>query len=75
MSGAVQEARGHIQRSAFNRITVASFIRDRAHQWDEASGIFHALLTVAKQIESGEVEEAFNHGELDDLLPVGRRSP
>lgn len=74
MSGAVQTARVMIPRSAFNRVTVAAFIRDRAHQFDESSGIFHALLDVAREIENGAIEEAFNHGELDDLLPSGRRS-
>jgi hypothetical protein len=46
----------------------AAYVRDRAAQYDESSGIFCALSELAFKIESGEPMVAYRHGELDDLL-------
>lgn len=51
------------------RAVVVAFVRDRAEQYDQGSGICTALLKVAAAIGRGEHEEAHVHGELDDLLP------
>jgi hypothetical protein len=46
----------------------AAFILDRAAQYTEESGVRMALEEVANSILLLEHIEAFEHGELDDLL-------
>lgn len=46
----------------------AAYVRDRAGQYDESSGIHHALLEVADAIAAGEHRDAYRHGELDDMM-------
>lgn len=54
-------------------ITVA-FIRDYRDQYLRSNGSYAALHSLAELFEAGEHLEAFNHGELDDLVPVVLRT-
>lgn len=47
---------------------VVAYIRDRAGQYDQGSGIGAALNEIAAKIHDYEHLEAFRHGELDDLI-------
>lgn len=47
---------------------IAAYVRDRAHQYVPSSGIHAALHDLAAQIRNGEAWDAYDHGELDDLL-------
>lgn len=60
-------------RGLFTRDTVAAWLRDRAHQWDEESGVPDIVRQLARGVEKGEVEEADAHGELDDLVESARK--
>jgi hypothetical protein len=49
------------------RIAIA-YIRDRAEQYDNGSGIYAAFEELLGQFRANEHLEAFRHGELDDLI-------
>jgi|SRR6185312_15798460 len=46
----------------------AAYVVDRAGQYSESSGIYHAMIEVAHAIRRNEADESFRHGELDDIL-------
>lgn len=64
-----EEFRRHASR------VIAAYVRDRAHQYTPSSGVHAALCDLAGNIRDGEAWEAFDHGELDDLMkePKKRR--
>ncbi len=49
------------------RARCAAYVYDRAHQYDNSSGIHAALCEVAYELEQGEAKLADEHGDLDDL--------
>lgn len=49
------------------KVTIA-YIKDRAEQYDNGSGIFAAFEELLQQFRDDEHIKAFRHGELDDLL-------
>ncbi len=51
---------------------IAAYVMDRAQQYDQGSGIVAALYQIAKDIRHGEADQAFQHGELDDILEKWR---
>lgn len=54
---------------AFTHETVAAWLLDRVAQYDESSGYPAFVGDLVRGIRGGEVEAAFRHGELDDLMP------
>ena len=50
---------------------VVAFIKDRREQYVPSSGSYDALCELVARFERGEHREAFEHGELDDLLERG----
>ncbi len=57
------------------RARCAAYVYDRAHQYDNSSGIHAALCEVAHELEKGEAKRADEHGDLDDLLGSKRLPP
>lgn len=56
------------RRNVTTSIVAWAFATDRAHQYDESSGIHDALLTLAERFRNGEHLEAYRAGKLDDLI-------
>lgn len=51
------------------RLINAAYLIDRCGQYVPSSGIVTALENVSVAIRNGEARAAFDHGELEDLLP------
>lgn len=57
----------HVPSSRLRRAVVA-FILDRREQYQPSSGSYNALSDLADEIREGRDVDAYEHGELDDLL-------
>lgn len=52
---------------------VYAWLRDRAAQYDQASGSFEAISLLADAAAKGDIRERWAAGELDDLLEMQGR--
>jgi len=52
---------------------IVAYIHDRREQYSKSSGSYDALCILGERIARGDAEDAYRHGELDDLLKEKRR--